>query len=47
MIESPLQVDGVNLTESSSDVYCLSDGGLKCYQGITDRRVVFGASYTF
>ncbi|GGX61799.1 TonB-dependent receptor [Litorimonas cladophorae] len=42
-----LQVDAINLTEASSDVYCLSDGGLKCYQGITDRRVVFGASYTF
>ena len=42
-----LQVDGVNLTESSSDVFCLSDGGLLCYQGITDRRVIFGASFTF
>jgi len=42
-----LQVDGVNLTEASSDVFCLSDGGLLCYQGITDRRIVFGASYTF
>ncbi|MEL6687407.1 MAG: TonB-dependent receptor [Pseudomonadota bacterium] len=42
-----LQVDAVNLTESSSDVFCLSDGGLKCYQGVTDRRVVFGASYNF
>ena len=42
-----LQVDAVNLTESSSDVFCLSDGGLLCYQGITDRRVIFGASYTF
>ena len=42
-----LAVDAVNLTESTSDVYCLSDGGLKCYQGITDRRVIFGASYTF
>jgi len=42
-----LQVDAVNLTESTSDVFCLSDGGLKCYQGITDRRVIFGASYTF
>ena len=42
-----LQVDAVNLTESTSDVYCLSDGGLKCYQGVTDRRVIFGASYTF
>lgn len=42
-----LQVDAVNLTESTSDVFCLEDGGLLCYQGITDRRVIFGASYTF
>jgi len=42
-----LQVDAVNLTESSSDVFCLSNNGLLCYQGITDRRVIFGASYTF
>ena len=42
-----LQVDAVNLTESTSDVFCLSDGGLKCYQGVTDRRIIFGASYTF
>jgi len=42
-----LQVEGINLTESSSDVFCLSDGGLLCYQGITDRRIVFGGSYTF
>ena len=42
-----LQVDAVNITESSSDVFCISDGGLLCYQGITDRRVIFGAAYTF
>ncbi len=42
-----LQVDAVNLTEASSDVFCISEGGLLCYQGITDRRVIFGASYTF
>ena len=42
-----LQVDAVNLTEASSDVYCISDGGLLCYQGITDRRIVAGASFTF
>jgi len=42
-----LQVDGVNLTESSSDVFCLSDGGLLCYQGITDRRIIFGGSFNF
>ena len=42
-----LQVEGVNLTESDSDIFCISDGGLLCYQGITDRRIIFGASYTF
>ena len=42
-----VSVDAVNLTESSSDVYCLGDGGLLCYQGVTDRRVVFGGSFTF
>lgn len=42
-----LQVDGVNLTEAKSNVFCLSDGGLLCYQGITDRRVIFGGSFTF
>ena len=42
-----VSVDAVNLTESSSDVFCLSDGGLLCYQGVTDRRVIFGGSFTF
>ena len=42
-----INVDAVNLTESNADVSCVSDGGLPCYQVITDRRVIFGASYTF
>ena len=42
-----LQVDAVDLTEASADVFCLDDGGLLCYQGISDRRIIFGASYTF
>ena len=42
-----LQVDAVDLLESSSDVFCVEDGGLLCYQGISDRRIIFGASYTF
>jgi len=42
-----VNVDAVNLTESNADVSCISDGGLPCYQVITDRRVIFGASYTF
>ncbi len=42
-----VNVDAVNLTESNADVSCVSDGGLPCYQVVTDRRVIFGASYTF
>ena len=42
-----VNVDAVNLTESSQNISCINDGGLLCYEGITDRRVIFGASYTF
>jgi len=42
-----INVDAVNLTESSQNVSCINDGALLCYEGITDRRVLFGASYTF
>ncbi len=42
-----LSVDAVNLTESSQNVFCVNNNALLCYEGITDRRVIFGASYTF
>ena len=42
-----VSVDAVNLTESSQNISCINDGALLCYEGITDRRVIFGASYTF
>ena len=42
-----LQVDAVDLLEADADIACLDDGGLLCYQGISDRRIIFGASYTF
>jgi TonB-dependent receptor len=42
-----VSVDAVNLTESDSDVFCIAEGALLCYEGITDRRVLFGASYRF
>ena len=42
-----LNVDAVNLTKSNSSVSCVSDGGLPCYEIITDRRIIFGASYRF
>lgn len=40
-------VEGVNLTESDVDQYCVNNNALLCFQGLTDRRVTIGASYRF
>jgi len=40
-------VEAVNLTESDITQYCVNKGGMVCAQGITDRRITFGASYRF
>ena len=40
-------IDAVNLTESDQDISCISEGSILCYKGITDRRVIAGASYRF
>jgi TonB-dependent receptor len=40
-------LEGVNLTESAVRQYCVNDGSLLCFQGLTDRRITFGASYSF
>jgi len=40
-------VDAVNLTEADAEISCVNEGALLCYQGITDRRIIFGASYKF
>ena len=42
-----VSVDAVNLTKSDAPIYCDNENALLCYQGITDRRVIFGASYNF
>ena len=42
-----VSVDAVNLTESDAPIYCVNNNALLCYQGITDRRVIFGAAYKF
>jgi len=42
-----VSLDAVNLTESDAPISCVNEGALLCYQGITDRRVLFGASYRF
>ena len=42
-----LGVEAVNITESDVDQYCVNEGALLCFQGLTDRRITFGASYRF
>ena len=40
-------IEAVNLTEEDVTQYCVNENALLCYQGLTDRRVTFGASYRF
>jgi hypothetical protein len=42
-----LGVEAVNLTKSDISQSCVNQGALLCAQGITDRRITFGASYRF
>lgn len=42
-----LGIEAVNLTESDVNQYCVNEGALLCFQGLTDRRITFGASYRF
>lgn len=42
-----LGVEAVNLTKSGIEQFCVNDDALLCAQGIADRRITFGASYTF
>lgn len=40
-------VEGVNLTKSKIEQFCVNDGALLCFQGLPDRRITFGASVKF
>ena len=40
-------VEAVNLLENNITQSCVNSGALTCFQGLPDRRIVFGASYTF
>ena len=40
-------VEAVNITKSGITQFCVNDGALLCAQGIADRRITFGGSYTF
>jgi TonB-dependent receptor len=38
-------LEAVNLTQSEVSQSCVNEGALTCFQGLTDRRVTFGANY--
>lgn len=40
-------VEAVNLTKSGITQSCVNEGAILCFQGLADRRITFGASYTF
>lgn len=40
-------VEAVNITESEVEQYCVNEGALLCFQGLTDRRITLGANYRF
>ncbi|MBT1450777.1 TonB-dependent receptor [Glaciecola sp. XM2] len=40
-------VEAVNLTKEGITQSCVNDGALLCFEGLADRRITFGASYTF
>lgn len=40
-------IEAVNITKSDVEQYCVNDGALLCFQGLTDRRITVGASYRF
>jgi TonB-dependent receptor len=42
-----LGVEAVNLTKSDVTQSCINEDALLCFQGLTDRRITFGASYRF
>lgn len=42
-----VSIEGINLTEEDVVQSCVNEGALLCYQGLTDRRIIVGASYRF
>lgn len=40
-------VEGINLLRADQKLYCVNDNAVLCFQGLTDRRLIAGASLTF
>lgn len=45
--ELSVGIEAINLTQEDAPTSCVNEGALLCFQGITDRRITFGASYRF
>jgi TonB-dependent receptor len=39
-------IEGINLLQQDQQQFCVNDGALLCFQGLTDRRIVIGATIT-
>ena len=37
----------INLTQADAEQSCVNEGALLCFQDLTDRRMLLGASYRF
>ncbi len=40
-------IEGINLTREDANQFCVSEGALLCFQGLTDRRITAGISVKF
>ena len=40
-------IEGINLTREDANQYCVNNGALLCFQGLTDRRITAGVSVKF
>ncbi len=45
--ELTVGVEAINLTESDIIQSCVNENAMQCAEGITDRRITFGATYRF
>lgn len=40
-------IEGINLLQADQEQYCVKDGTLLCFNGITDRRLIAGVNFKF
>ncbi|MEP4484207.1 MAG: TonB-dependent receptor [Halioglobus sp.] len=40
-------IEAINITEEEVEQSCVNQGALLCFEGLTDRRITFGAAYRF